>query len=285
MINVLIIDDEKLAIDNLKYHLSKFTKLNIIGGFTDVDEFMKCLQEEDIQLVFMDIEMPEINGLELAEKVYNNYPNIEIVFATAYNQYAVKAFELNAIDYILKPISRKRLETTIERITEKIPLQNKEKKVSIHCLGGFDIYIDDELIPLKLSKAKEVLCYLINKMGRSVGWMSIADDVWPDVFDDKKLMNNFHVASFSLRNFLKENGINDIFDYSRNLYRIDPTKFECDLFKLHDVYREFKETNKITIHPEIFKTGELFAGLSYLWSFDMADKVEEMISEMENYKN
>ncbi|HEY8444794.1 MAG TPA: response regulator [Bacilli bacterium] len=281
MINVVCIDDERLAVENLKYHLKKFPEINVVGGFTDVQPFYECLQLNDIHLVFMDIEMPGINGLELAAQVLEKYPHIEIVFATAYNQYAVQAFELNAIDYILKPLSPKRIEQTIEKVKSKINIIPKEKKIFIRTFGGFDIFIDDELIPFKFAKAKEVLAYLITKMGKSVGWMTIADDVWPDLYDDKKLMNNFHVASFSLRNFLNENGIGDIYDYSRNLYRIDPTKFECDLFKLHDVYAEYKNTRKILVHPQVFRTGEFLEDLPFVWAYPMAEKVEDMIAELE----
>lgn len=242
MINVILIDDERLAIENLKFHLKKYPELNVIDGFTEPEPFFECLESNEIHLIFMDIEMPGLNGLELAAKVLEKFPNVEIVFATAYNQYAVQAFELNAIDYILKPLSAKRIEQTIEKVKTKINVEPQENKVFIRTFGGFDIFINDKLVPFKYAKAKEVLAYLITKMGKSVGWMTIADEVWPDIYDDKKLMNNFHVASFSLRNFLNENGIGEIYDYSRNLYRIDPTKFECDLFQLHDVYMNYKQT-------------------------------------------
>lgn len=281
MINVVLIDDEKLAVENLKYHLRQHQDLNIVGGFTTVEPFWECLRNNEIHLIFMDIEMPEVNGLELAAQVFQKYPQVEIVFATAYNQYAVQAFEINAIDYILKPLSSTRIKQTIEKVKEKIKIVPKEKKVYIRTFGGFDIFIDDKLIPFRYAKAKEVLAYLINKMGKSVGWMTIADDVWPDIYDDKKLMNNFHVASFSLRNFLNEHGIGEIYDYSRNLYRIDPTKFQCDLFDLHDVYTDFKKTNIIKIHPQVFRTGEYLENLPFLWAIDMAEKVEEMLEELE----
>ena len=116
-----------------------------------------------------------------------------------------------------------------------------------------------------------------------MGWMTIADDVWPDSYDDKKLMNNFHVASFSLRTFLSENGIADIFDYSRNVYRVDTTKFTCDYLQLLEVYREFRKTKEIKIHPEHFKTGEYLEDLPYLWAMSTAEKVDDMIMEMERY--
>ncbi|MDD3191843.1 MAG: response regulator [Bacilli bacterium] len=280
MIRTVIIDDEQLAVNNLHYFLKQFDDLEIVGTFTEVEPFLACLKEQNIQLVFMDIEMPEMNGLNLAATVIEDYQEIEIVFATAYNQYAVQAFELNAIDYILKPLSFARIEKTIEKIRKRIP-KNRDNKVFIKCLGGFDIYVNDQLINFKLSKAKEVLAYLIQNMGKSMGWMTIADDVWPDSLDDKKLMNNFHVANFSLRTFLSDNGIAPIFDYSRNVYRVDPTKFECDYYKLVDTYKEYRKTKEIKTHPETFKTGEYLENLPYTWSIQTAEKVEEMIQELE----
>ena len=262
MIKVAIIDDEQLAVDNLQYFLKQFSDLEVVGATTEVDELMNCLKNNEVQLIFMDIEMPEINGLELASRIIEEYKEIEIIFATAYNQYAVQAFELNAVDYILKPLSMNRIEKTIEKVRKRIP-GKREANVLIKCLGGFDIVVNDKIIPFRLSKAKEILAYLIQANGKSMGWMTIADDVWPDALDDKKLMNNFHVASFSLRTFLSENGISNIFDYSRNVYRVDTTQFTCDYLTLIDVYREYKKTKELKVHPMTFKTGEYLENLDY----------------------
>lgn len=282
MIKVAIIDDEQLAVDNLVFFLKQFPDLEVVGAVTEVEDLFKCLKENEVQLIFMDIEMPELNGLELAARVIEEYKEVEIIFATAYNQYAVQAFDLNAIDYILKPLSLSRIEKTVNKILKRIP-RIKENRVFIKCLGGFDILINNKIIPFKLSKAKEILAYLVQNNGKSMGWMTIADDVWPDSLDDKKLMNNFHVASFSLRTFLSENNIVDIFDYSRNVYRVDTTKFTCDYLELIEVYREFKKTKEIKVHPEHFKTGEYLEDLPYIWAMQTAEKVEDMIAEMDRY--
>ena len=280
MINVAIIDDEKLAVDNLKYILTQFKELNIVGAFTEIDALQNCLKENEVDLIFMDIEMPEINGLNLAAMIIEEYKNIEIVFVTAYNQYAVQAFEVSAVDYILKPLSIPRITKTLETIKRRLPRVPLGNKIVIKCLGGFDIFINGQLIPFKVSKAKEILAYLINSIDKSLGWMTIADDVWPDAYDDKKLMNNFHVASFALRNFLNENGISEIYDYSRNLYRVDITKFDCDYIKLNQVYTQYRKDKSVLINPIEFDTGEYLEDLPYMWSYSVAEKVERMIYEL-----
>ena len=95
------------------------------------------------------------------EEVIELYPKIQIVFVTAYSQYAIEAFELNAIDYCLKQVSKVRLERTIDKIKERMP-QDPQTKVFIRCFGGFDIYVNGKLLNFNLSKAKELLAYLVN---------------------------------------------------------------------------------------------------------------------------
>lgn len=283
MIKVIIIDDEQLAIDNLTYILRDFKDIEIVATFTDSLNLLDYLKTNTADLIFMDIEMPEITGLELASMVSENNKDIGIVFATAYDQYAIKAFDVSAVDYILKPLSKSRVEKTVDKVIKRINgivKGGSKPNVQIKCLGGFEIFIDGKQIPFKVSKAKELLAYLINAQGKSLGWMTIADDLWPDTFDDKKLMNNFHVASYSLRTFLTEKNIIEIFDYSRNLYRVDITKFECDFIKLHEVYNEYRKTKQVTIPPAIFDTGEYLEGQPYTWSLAMADKVDGMVSEL-----
>ena len=280
MINVVVIDDEKLAVENLIFFLKKFDCINVVDGFTEVGPLLECLNKVDIQLVFTDIEMPEMNGLELASYIIEKHPNIEVVFATAYNQYAVQAFELNAIDYILKPIGSNRLASTIEKIQKRIP-DKKERSVEIRTLGGFEILIDGKPIPFKLAKAKEVLAFLVHNQGKSMGWMPIADEVWPDSIDDKKLMNNFHVACFSLRTFLADNQISEIFDYGRNTYKVNVDKFKCDLYELIDTYQVYQKTKKVNIFTDVYDMGDYLENLNYSWCYGMQDKVRKMVRELQ----
>src|SRR5690554_3694966 len=101
--NVILVDDEQLALDFLEYQLKNIMQPESLHKFTylNVEEHKSLLLNTD--LIFLDVEMPGMNGLELAEKILEVNPKVEIVFVTAFNQYAVQAFELNALDYIVKP--------------------------------------------------------------------------------------------------------------------------------------------------------------------------------------
>ena len=108
----IIIDDEPIALRGLKRLIEKDSRLEIIGAFDSAKESLLFLKDNDVELIFLDIQMPEINGLELA-KILDN--KALVIFTSAYPQYAIDSYEVNAIDYILKPINRNRLSKAIDR--------------------------------------------------------------------------------------------------------------------------------------------------------------------------
>ena len=112
----LIVDDERLARNELKRLLEPYTKIEIVGEAANADEALILIDELQPELLFLDIQMPGRNGFELLAAIEGKSP--EVIFTTAYDEYAIKAFEFNALDYLLKPIDNERLKETIHRIEE-----------------------------------------------------------------------------------------------------------------------------------------------------------------------
>lgn len=112
----LIVDDEKLAREDLIEMLKTFSAIDIIGEASSVDEAVQFIKKSDIDLVFLDIQMPEQSGFELIPQLSED---TEVIFVTAFDEYAIKAFEVNAQDYLLKPVSTKRIETAIENLEQR----------------------------------------------------------------------------------------------------------------------------------------------------------------------
>ena len=106
IISCLIIDDEAIAREIVATHLSKIKNINVIDSFSNAIDALNFLRHQDIDLIFLDINMPDISGISFAKSLKNN---IKIIFTTAYRDYAVEGFELQAVDYLLKPISFERL--------------------------------------------------------------------------------------------------------------------------------------------------------------------------------
>ena len=116
-IRALIIDDEHLARELIKNYLKNQEELTILGEGENGFEGARLIAELKPELVFLDIQMPKLNGFEMLELI-ENPP--EIIFITAHNDFAIKAFEMNAVDYLLKPYSKERLLNAISKATEKI---------------------------------------------------------------------------------------------------------------------------------------------------------------------
>ncbi len=111
-----IVDDEPLALNVIEQHLSKFSQFEVCGKSTDPVEALEQIKLLQPDLLFLDIQMPEITGLELIESIQNKP---EIIITTAYREYAVEGFELNVLDYLVKPIPFKRFIKAIEKFLEQ----------------------------------------------------------------------------------------------------------------------------------------------------------------------
>ena len=117
----LIIDDERLARTELKRLLTPFKEIKVVGEAVNADDALEKIEELKPDLLFLDIQMPGKTGFEMLEEL-DSVPTV--IFVTAYDEYAIKAFEYNALDYLLKPIEPKRLEETVNKLIEK-----KRKKI------------------------------------------------------------------------------------------------------------------------------------------------------------
>lgn len=117
ILKVVIADDEAPARSKMRRMLGKFENVEIVGEAADGIEALQVIRDHNPDVAFLDIEMPGLHGIEVAEEVSHMPTPPYIVFATAYNEHAIKAFELNAIDYLLKPVSEERLEATIDKLS------------------------------------------------------------------------------------------------------------------------------------------------------------------------
>ncbi|MEH3115201.1 LytR/AlgR family response regulator transcription factor [Pedobacter terrae] len=137
----IIIDDEHLAIDVITHHLTKFANFEVVKTFTDSIEAFNYLKEgHQIDIAFTDIAMPEISGIEL---VNLSKGNVRFVMTTSYSEYAVASFDLEVIDYLLKPISFQRFAKAIHRF-ENLTVKHREKQLE----PSFFIKEGDEFIKI-----------------------------------------------------------------------------------------------------------------------------------------
>lgn len=125
-IRCIIVDDEPMAREILESHLSKIDTIKVVSSCKSAIEAFNVISTETVDLIFLDINMPEISGLSFAKSINKN---IKIIFTTAYREYAVDGFDLQAVDYLLKPISFERLLQGVNKyFNESTPVAQKENK-------------------------------------------------------------------------------------------------------------------------------------------------------------
>lgn len=155
MLKAFLIDDEIIALKSLQLLIENFENISIEGVYQNPLKAMRDAAIKAPDVIFIDIEMPEISGIYVAEQfMFTLAKKPAIVFVTAYNEYAVKAFELNAVDYILKPVSPKRFKETIDRIQEKIVLKSDKtftNSIEANTKKIF-VYEDKDIILIRLDE-------------------------------------------------------------------------------------------------------------------------------------
>src|SRR5436190_3988118 len=116
-VRTIIVDDEELARERLRSLLSKEKEIEIIGEAGDGKSAVALIDKEKPDLVFLDVQMPELNGFEVLQNL-SHQPNV--VFVTAHDEFALKAFDVHAVDYLLKPFDKERFQTALKRVLEKV---------------------------------------------------------------------------------------------------------------------------------------------------------------------
>lgn len=154
MIRVLIVDDEPPARAELRYQLSRFSDIEVVGEAENAREAQTLAEALKYDAIFLDVEMPGMGGLVLAEVLQKQVPVPLVVFVTAYDQYAVPAFGLSALDYLLKPVSADRLAETIERIRMRSRRADEDAPMATQPAGA-PVFVagqdGDKTIPVPVS--------------------------------------------------------------------------------------------------------------------------------------
>ena len=157
-INCIVVDDEELARALLISYIEKLDFLNLVGEAENPLEALQLMKEHDVDVLFLDIQMPEIKGTDFAKMVD---ANTKIIFTTAYSQYALEGYELNAVDYLLKPITFERFVTAVNKVkSNKIV----EKSDSFTIKSGYDLHkVKFEDIQYIVSDSEYVTFHMVDK--------------------------------------------------------------------------------------------------------------------------
>jgi len=205
----MLVDDERLALVRLEKMLGEFHDCRVIGSFSKAELAIHHIGEAKPDAVFLDIHMPGLNGLRATERIRSVSPNTKIIYVTAYKEYAIEAFELDAIDYLMKPLRRERLSRTIQRLRERTvehKLESaKEEGLLYHCLGAMQIRKPNgelEFLKWRTTKAKELFAYLLYHRGKIISKDALLELLWPEL-DERKGLANLQTSINRIRSVWK----------------------------------------------------------------------------------
>ena len=233
--HMIAVDDEHLVIEDLEYIVQEIEEIETFHGFSNPTEALDFLENNPVDLAFLDIEMPVMSGLELAKKIGAVSPKTAIVFLTGFKEYAFEAFGVNAIGYILKPFSEEMVLAEIKKAQQFLPQAEPEVqkgKPYIHTFGHFDVFIGDKPVHFSSAKSKELLALLVDRRGGAVTTEDAVSMLWPNRPYEESVQSLFRKVLKSLRTALADADISDIFIDARNQRSVDMSKFDCDLYAL-----------------------------------------------------
>ena len=259
--NVIVVDDEQFALLALKSAVEEALPGSTLFCFDDSEEALKYARSHSrIDAAFLDIEMPGLNGLQLAKQLKEIYGKTIIVFVSGYPQYAVDAFALHAKGYITKPFTSKAVREVIEHlqteglqanITQTEPPAKSEKrrikehiaaaqlpsattpanqKLRVQTFGNFEVFANGKLLKFSRVKTKELFAYLVSRKGAMCNNNEIAAVLWEDKEDSVSLQTQFRKLVSDLTQTFDEAGMGDVLIKERGHLAIDPEKISCDFY-------------------------------------------------------
>ncbi len=269
MFHVLAVDDEHGSLSRLSRLLENEPGVLSLTTFTNPEEALSDARTKEYNLAFLDMEMPHMNGLTLAQKLREIRPSISIIFLTAYDQYALNAFRVHADGYILKPFSYEDIHNELVHLLDV--RQVFLKKLHVQCLGSLQCIPEGADLPIKFrtAKAEELFALLIDSEKKPRTRDFLIDTLWPDAEDAEKAGNHFRVTCSYLRNALSEAGLPEALQRYKDSFTLDYTKIDCDLFAFTEIADRYTTATK-----EELLTGVMLYRGAYLedryydWLFD-----------------
>lgn len=217
MIKTVLIDDERPALRGLEFCLNQYPMIEITGMYTNPLEALQRIGELNPQVVFLDINMPQLQGIDAASRILDKCPDTDIVFVTAYDQYALEAFEIHALDYLLKPLTEERLEITITRLLKKYKQESQGNSDTLEIKTLGTLYLGrqgEEPLKWRSEKTKELFAYLLLNHGRNISKEELLDRIWPEDDPDRAIRQLYN-GIYYIRKALGDYGVD------RNLISID----------------------------------------------------------------
>lgn len=235
----IVVEDEALMIKKFVRLSSDITDLNIVATFENSVDAVLYAQKNPVEVAFIDIEMPVLNGIEVAKKLREHRKDILIVFVTAYEEYIQECNSINGDYYILKPYTKETLFNVMEKLRFLSARQYKD--IYIQTFGRFLVRKAGRPVPLS-GKAKEILALVVTRRGKEISNEEIYSTIWEGRPYSNSKMSVYYNALRRLKKSLKEAEIDNILVSTQRGQTVDVSQFDCDYYAWRDKNMEPRDS-------------------------------------------
>ncbi len=247
-LRLIYVDDEKNALVNYRYDTKDRGDIESQEFFTDPFAALNYVKEHEVDVAFLDITMPGLDGIQLGKRMKMVNPSIELVYITGYESRALDAYKVGGRAYLSKLYTQEELEEVFTLLKRLIPKEYEDKRMEmvkkvpimyVKTFGNFDMIVNKKPIVFKSTKAKELLAFLVDRRGGSVTGTQIFYKLW----EGKEYNNNTSTyvrrTVRALKDQLEELGLEKVLMSHRNALSIDITQITCDYYEVMEGKEEY----------------------------------------------
>lgn len=225
----IVVDDEELSMRQFEIECAQEREIELVGSFTNPLAALDYAALNPVDFALLDVEMPEMNGIELGKRLRAINRDMIIIFVSGYSDYVLDALKMKSDYYVFKPYSREDIMDALKRA--KLLSKGRQKRIFIRTFGRFDVFIDQELVKFQNAKSKELLALCVDRMGGEVTMEEAIDKLWPEKDYDSRVKALYRKAVIGLRAVFEGHGISGGFCSHRGGCYLERNQVECDYYE------------------------------------------------------
>lgn len=232
---ILCVDDEPLMLKMLEMAIKEAKPDADITAHKKQADLLNDAKENGCDIAFLDIHMRGMNGVELAKELKGVNPKMNIIFVTGYSEYAGEAMSLHASGYIMKPVTKEKIEQELSDL--RFPIVPKNDAIlKVQCFGNFEVFLPNgERLHFERQRSKEVFAYLVHKQGGSCTTREIAAALFEDEPFDKKQQNHVQQLIYAMMKSLKKADVEEAVNRGYNALAVNPDVLDCDYYRFKEL--------------------------------------------------
>lgn len=232
----LTVDDRQLVTEMMKNLLERIAPEGTHLTTTLPETALALAEEQPFDVAFLDVEMPGMDGVELAKRLQKIHPLINIIFITGYQEYMPDAFGLYASGYLLKPVTEKAVREALAHlryrpVTQETP---EQRRLKVQCFGTFALFCDGVPVNFSRSKSMELFAYLVDRRGAYCTTDMVLGNLWPDEEVTVGMKSMLRTLASDLRSTFLSLGLEHVILKVRDSIAVDTRFLDCDYYRYLD---------------------------------------------------